>query len=225
MFKAMSLYNRGNVGTCGDFDEMALRYNAGDTFSCTEGKAVWTCQVYTEGYTCSSTVQKFDTYFETSAFLLGSTIVSNNEEKRFLYEALPAKKVKSTLLYRGSRDGWMAFDFHSRCDNKGHTVTLFRSDKSLRIGGYTSQSWDSSNKSKSDSAAFLFSLNSKMKYPVQQAASAIYCGSTMGPKFGGISDELGAVNTPFNKPGYGQSLPGADAYNLPEDAAGNSVLT
>ena len=64
-----------------------------------------------------------------------------------------------------------------------------------------------------------------MVYPVQQPASAIYCGADMGPKFGGISDELGAVNTPFNKAGYGQSLPGGNAYNLPKDASGNSVIT
>ena len=194
----MSLVARGNVGTCGDFDEMALKYLSGDTFTCTQGKATWTCQVFSEGYTCSSTIQKFDQFFQSSTFLVGSTIVTNNDEKKFLYGSLPAKKVQSTLLYRGSRDGWLAFDFHSRVDNKGSTVTLFKTDKGYRIGGYTSVSWDSSNTSKTDAKAFLFSLNNKMVYPVQQAASAIYCGSTMGPKFGGISDELGAVNTPFN---------------------------
>ncbi len=104
-------------------------------------------------------------------------------------------------------------------------MTLFRTDKGYRIGGYTQQSWDSSNKNKYDAKAFLFNLNNKMRYPVQQAATAIYCGSEMGPKFGGISDELGAVNTPFNKAGYGQSLPGGNAYNLPKDGSGNSVLT
>ncbi len=102
----MSLYNRGNVGSCGDFDEMSRKYFSGDTFTCTEGKATWTCQVYTEGYTCSASIQKFDQYFQTSAFLVGSTIVSNNDEKKFLFESLPAKKAVSTLLYRGSRDGW-----------------------------------------------------------------------------------------------------------------------
>jgi hypothetical protein len=137
MFRQMSLYNRGNVGSCGDFDEMSHKYFSGDTFTCTDGKATWTCQVYTEGYTCSSSIQKFDQYFQTSAFLVGSTIVSSNDEKKFLFESLPAKKTASTLLYRGSRDGWLAFDFHSRVDNKGQTVTLFRTDKGYRIGGYT----------------------------------------------------------------------------------------
>lgn len=223
--QAQSLYNRGNVGTCGDLEEMAKKYYSGDVFMCTEGKAVWNCQIYSEGFTCSSTVQKFDTYFQYSGFLVGSTIVSNMEEKKYLYSILPAKKVASTLLYRGSRDGWQAFDFHSRCDNKGATITLFRSDKGRRIGGYTGQSWDSLNRAKADSSAFLFALDQKMKYPVQQAGSAIYCGSTIGPKFGGVSDELGAMNTPFNQAGYGQSLPGGNAFNIPKDASGNSVLT
>jgi hypothetical protein len=33
-------------------------------------------------------------------------------------------EIQLTLYYRGSRDGWMAKDFHSKCDNKGATMTL-----------------------------------------------------------------------------------------------------
>ncbi len=34
------------------------------------------------------------------------------------------KYAELSLLYRGSRDGWLAIDFHSRCDIKGATLTL-----------------------------------------------------------------------------------------------------
>ena len=30
-----------------------------------------------------------------------------------------------SLLYRGSRDGWMYEDFHRMCDKKDHTITFF----------------------------------------------------------------------------------------------------
>ena len=33
------------------------------------------------------------------------------------------------LLYRGTRDGSRSRDFHSKCDNKGSTITLFKNEK------------------------------------------------------------------------------------------------
>jgi len=45
------------------------------------------------------------------------------------------------LLYRASRDGWAAANFHSCCDNKGPTVTVIKSGNYI-FGGYTEQHWD-----------------------------------------------------------------------------------
>ena len=61
------------------------------------------------------------------------------------------------LLYRATRDGFT--DFHSRCDNQGPTVTLFRTDDGRLCGGFASTSWDSSGSFKHDSNAFLFNLD------------------------------------------------------------------
>ena len=49
------------------------------------------------------------------------------------------------LIYRASRDGWTAADFHSRCDYKGPSVTVITSGKSI-FGGYTDQQWRHSGK-------------------------------------------------------------------------------
>ena len=40
------------------------------------------------------------------------------------------------LLYRGSRDGWKASDFHAKCDNKGATITVIRSTDGFIFGGF-----------------------------------------------------------------------------------------
>ena len=48
----------------------------------------------------------------------------NKEDKIFLNKVFDYKEVTLTLYYRGSRDGWMYEDFHSRCDNKGPTISL-----------------------------------------------------------------------------------------------------
>ena len=64
------------------------------------------------------------------------------------------------LLYRMSRDGAMGRDFHSRCDNKGPTVSVFKTSKGRRCGGYTSVSWKIvSGYLKADSSAFLMSFD------------------------------------------------------------------
>ena len=48
----------------------------------------------------------------------------NDEANEFLHKELKNKGASLTLYYRGSTDGWMLKDFHSRCDDKGATLTL-----------------------------------------------------------------------------------------------------
>jgi hypothetical protein len=69
---------------------------------------------------------------------------------------------KWSLLYRGTRDGFGAKDFHSKCDGKSNTLTIIKAKASSNIfGGFSSASWDSSNTSKCDPKAFVFSLTNK----------------------------------------------------------------
>ena len=49
---------------------------------------------------------------------------------------------KSSLIYRASRNGWAAANFHSCCDQKRPTVIVVRSTNSYIFGGYTEQQWD-----------------------------------------------------------------------------------
>ena len=44
------------------------------------------------------------------------------------------------LLYRASRDGWAAGDFHAVCDNRAPTLTVVKSGD-YTFGGYTEQFW------------------------------------------------------------------------------------
>ena len=47
-----------------------------------------------------------------------------------------------TRCYHARTDGWYGVDFHSRCDDKGPTVTLLQVDDYV-FGGYASVSWTS----------------------------------------------------------------------------------
>jgi hypothetical protein len=91
---------------------------------------------------------------------------------------------KWTLLYRGSRDGFGAHDFHLKCDGKSQTLTLLKAKRSKFIfGGFTASDWDSFSRWKHDPHAFLFSLTRREKIHVIPAKSkfAIWCSSECGP--------------------------------------------
>jgi hypothetical protein len=95
---------------------------------------------------------------------------------------------KWSLLYRGTRDGFGAKDFHSKCDGHSNTLTILKAaESSFIFGGYTMVTWNSSNRDKSDRNAFIFSLTNKDKKPLKMKVNqnrhqyAIYCHSEYGP--------------------------------------------
>jgi hypothetical protein len=54
-----------------------------------------------------------------------------------LYELLGNKGILTALLFRGSEHGWKWKDFHSRCEKKGPTISLFKVKGGDCIGGFT----------------------------------------------------------------------------------------
>jgi hypothetical protein len=102
----------------------------------------------------------------------------------------PSDANKWSLLYRGTRDGFGAKDFHTKCDGKSSTLTIIKAKSSDNIfGGYTEAKWESGENDKSDPNAFIFSLINRDSKPckinVSDPNRAIYCSSRYGPIFGG----------------------------------------
>ena len=74
-----------------------------------------------------------------------SVILSSDQSVtlvNWLKESRTITNDSDKLLYRASRNGWAASNFHSCCDSKGPTVTVVKSGNYI-FGGYTDQSWDS----------------------------------------------------------------------------------
>lgn len=68
------------------------------------------------------------------------------------------------LIYKASRDGFRAADFHSCCDNYGETVNVIHSTDDYLFGGYTDIPWTSAGGSFQKSGkTFLFAFRSSMK--------------------------------------------------------------
>ena len=100
--------------------------------------------------------------------------------------------IKSTeLLYRLTRDGDTPQAFHSKFDGKGKTITFIKNySNCYRFGGFTTVPWEGNNLYKSDSQAFVFSLNNKKKFPIKNTndSSAVGLYKDYGPIFGSDSD-------------------------------------
>jgi hypothetical protein len=106
-------------------------------------------------------------------------------------------KMKWKLLYRGSRDGFQASSFHSRCDNSANTVTIIKTTTGCIFGGFTPTPWDSKGTNKSDLTrrSFLFRIKDLQgreprRFPISVPSYAIYSGPAYGPIFGSAHDIL-----------------------------------
>jgi hypothetical protein len=135
---------------------------------------------------------------------------------------------RCALLWRGSRDGFGARDFHGRCDGHAPTLALIQDTGGSIFWGFTPVEWDSCNLCKVDPSlkSFIFTLKNPHNFPARKFAlkagtkhEAIYCGSECGPYFIGldVSDNCNA-NT---NSGSGIGL----AYANDTGLDGETVLT
>ena len=103
--------------------------------------------------------------------------------------------IKLNLIYRASRDGDYAKDFHFKCDFIGPNLTLIKTKKDYIFGGFTIKTWkhlfkDINNEDPEngtelkDEQAFGFYLNEKKIYENgKKNEEIIYCNSNYGPCF------------------------------------------
>lgn len=94
------------------------------------------------------------------------------------------------IVYKASRDGFHAKDFHSRCDGIASTLTVIKAANGCIFGGFTEQPWSSEGQYVFDDKAFVFSLVNKEKssfralFWTKYYGDAIYCHRDFGPCFG-----------------------------------------
>ncbi|KAK8791967.1 hypothetical protein WA158_005344 [Blastocystis sp. Blastoise] len=141
-----------------------------------------------------ATIEKYLT--KKTVVFKNSRILENGYIETKLLSWLGNPK-KMKLLFRASEHDFLASEFHKYCDNKGETVTIIKhigNNNHINIfGGYTNQSWDSSNRWKMYSKEFLFTLSNEhnippTKYENQVVVTSIFCLSSSGPIFGGGYD-------------------------------------
>ena len=114
-------------------------------------------------------------------------IIKEYEEIDFVVNKISEKFNGSRfkLLYKGSRDGDGAADFHSRCDEAEKTLTIVEDNYGNRFGGFTTQDWGGEYMQKKDDDAFIFSIDKSKIYEVIPEQNAIGCYPNFGPVFFG----------------------------------------
>jgi hypothetical protein len=136
-----------------------------------------------------------------------------------------SSKDKWTLLYSGTRDGFAAANFHSKCDGHPNTLVLLKAHNSGYIfGGFSKISFDSSGGYKSDADAFLFGLTNKDNQPFKTKVTdvnSILCDSSCGPTFGAGHD-LHICNLANKSEGSHSNL--GHSYQHPKSNQGKSYL-
>ena len=114
-------------------------------------------------------------------------IIKEQEEIELVVNKISEKYPGSTyrLLYKGSRDGDGANDFHSKCDEAEKTLIIVEDNNGNRFGGFTTQDWGGQYLQKKDDEAFIFSIDKKKVYDVIPNQNAIGCYPNFGPVFFG----------------------------------------
>jgi hypothetical protein len=133
---------------------------------------------------------------------LPSLIVSD-----FLLVFAEFRRKLFSLLWRGSRDGFHARDFHKRCDGHANTLTMIMDTKGNIFGGFTPVPWDSKGGYRADPSlkSFLFTLKNPESFAPQTCAlkadkkhEAIYCNPERGPYFCDIHISENCSASPSN---------------------------
>lgn len=97
------------------------------------------------------------------SMLQNSTIIQKMEEIDMIKEWMGKSFVVTELLFRATKDGFTAQSFHTKCNDKGATITLVKAKNGGVFGAYATVAWTSSGNYAVDANAFLFHVTKKAK--------------------------------------------------------------
>ena len=131
---------------------------------------------------------------------IDSNIIKEEKDYEFIIDRLKKvvlegnniivpEKIILLLLYRGTRDGDKAKDFHEKVDQYSNTLIVVKTKKGLRFGGFTCQTWDGKG-DKKDTNSFCFSLDKKKIYNYKRGKTSIYTSPESLPFFGNCIFEI-----------------------------------
>eukprot|EP01084_Bolivina_argentea_P173228 300039_1 len=163
---------------------------------------------------------------------IDSNIMTKDEQQiliSLLKDGLKNKGLFSlNILFRMSKDGKKAIEFHDACDNKGATVTIVETEFNHVFGAFTNIGWKNhfAGKYEIDNDMFIFLLRSSKKFNHQpkifkpQKIAKVFHSREFGPHFDDIRicpqdrNKTFILSNAFNL--NGNALCGGKEYINPE---------
>ena len=121
--------------------------------------------------------------------VLSNAAIQSILEETYIGEQLKRRpSVALQCVYKASRDGWSATDFHEKVDTLGSGIVAAKTAfGGTVLGGFNPNGWRSTDDYTTSTTAFLFykARNGQIvKYPVVAGSPAIFDYATSGPCFG-----------------------------------------
>ena len=86
-----------------------------------------------------------------------------------------ASDLNLNLIYKATKDGFKAIDFHSKCDKKGPTICVIKSEHEKTFGGFTNLTWHSDNSFVAgEGKSFIFQMDDNTKHNCLRKENEIY---------------------------------------------------
>ena len=121
---------------------------------------------------------------------INSKIITSKEELDFITNRLKQiyyfknKNLSYELVFRGTRDGRTPKIFHQKCDGTSKTITIIKTIKGLKFGGYIEKEWNSYDDGITDDEnCFIFSLDLHKIYNPVKGEDKYYFHEDYGPDF------------------------------------------
>ena len=121
---------------------------------------------------------------------IDSKIIEKQNELDFIINELKNKEqfnnnnISLKLIYRGTRDGHLSTDFHEKCDGFDKTITLIKTQKGIKFGGYITNGWGSSEDYiDDDEDCFTFSISLRKIYYPKEGKFKYFFSRDYGPSF------------------------------------------
>ena len=125
-----------------------------------------------------------------NTFTFDSKIITKKEELNLITNRLKNidyfrnKEISYELVFRGTRDGGTPEIFHQKCDGTSKTITIIKTIKGLKFGGYIEKKWNSfSQWINDDENCFIFSIDLKKIYNPVKGEGKYYFAKSFGPNF------------------------------------------
>ena len=127
---------------------------------------------------------------EKDLYKIDSKILTKKEEIDFISNRIKEmkyfnnKNIFYELIFKATKDGGNSTAFHGKCDGISKTITIIKTIKGLKFGGYIDKKWNNNGVwIKDDENCFIFSLDFKKIYNPIKGKIEYFFGRSHGPNF------------------------------------------